>query len=1016
MESLVIKMLKKHLKLFIKNFKAEQLSVYATKGEGQMTDLDLNEAVIQELLYIPMNLAVTKSTCDLLTLKIPWTSLSSKPVTLTLNRVDIDLREPEEIKSKTTLLKKLKKKSSNEKPSSRSDIMDNAQLVVNSVHITVQTLGGSLMMIDLEDIVIQSTNGNWQVVDLGNSRTVEKDLGLETLYKRLSVRSITVALLTEKSAHMLLQQMPLQIQITQKRRIKDTTLQAAEIVFILEDVKFRWTRPEYLLIVDLIKGFQNCMARPIPEAPVDPNAPPTPALSPSSSGSGSLLQSAPDVSFSLRLEKWTIDFAESIESEKGYSFFGKGLVVSFNAAKANVQRVAEKTGETANTNVDESVISINISNVNFRELVPRSHVHPFLVSSKEQNGNDNGQQLLKATLILRRPHEVDASTKYLPLIGIDLSIALSNLQIVADRRVWKSLIKFLAIPITPEEKEKKALEKEEKKKEREKEGKEKEDLATVAQNNLTKVKDALRLGEDWFNQIKLNIKASDIRVVAPNEEKGLYQNVSLQLNLGSFVMANFSDWKITPNLSKGVALLAAPAPAPPVSTPKAIGIPQKLTFSIEGVSIAVHAGGRIANVLAPTGVKLFVHYYERETKQEKGKPHLEVIFQSGEFNLQANEQQFRYLAFLGRKYLNPRKIKAAMSSQYAQAKEAAKAKLDKEIKEFKETTPKEDMVTSIGKKAQSTLDAYKWIVYIQFNKGVFRVPLQFLLSDDPDPALAPALPAVSVNDTPLSPLSEKGETSGPSGPSIEEILGGADKNACELKYENMQLAFENNLNGQGVVVQLGSFQATGLDHPKLPSVITLMPLRIVDDDKANTLGEVDSLIFRYKRRRRVLRTGEEDTAGDEDYVTEVWFRLQGMQVKVTSKPNHPGIKTGMGLPDIQALVNKAVSLIRERESDIETLRKNVDKVNFDVKWGVELGNCEVLLEKEEANGTVSVVKPYGTVRLSDAQRQQLAKSYFEVEGQLINAKTNLALQEYAKEEYETKITALQNTVSLLLFF
>jgi hypothetical protein len=52
--------------------------------------------------------------------------------------------------------------------------------------------------------------------------------------------------------------------------------------------------------------------------------------------------------------------------------------------------------------VDETVISININNVNFRELVPRSHVHPFVVSSKDQVANDNGQQLLKATLILRR--------------------------------------------------------------------------------------------------------------------------------------------------------------------------------------------------------------------------------------------------------------------------------------------------------------------------------------------------------------------------------------------------------------------------------------------------------------------------------------------------------------------------------------------------------------------------------------------------------------------------------------
>lgn len=32
--------------------------------------IELNEQVIQELLYIPMNLAVTKSTCDKLTLKV----------------------------------------------------------------------------------------------------------------------------------------------------------------------------------------------------------------------------------------------------------------------------------------------------------------------------------------------------------------------------------------------------------------------------------------------------------------------------------------------------------------------------------------------------------------------------------------------------------------------------------------------------------------------------------------------------------------------------------------------------------------------------------------------------------------------------------------------------------------------------------------------------------------------------------------------------------------------------------
>lgn len=52
--------------------------------------------------------------------------------------------------------------------------------------------------------------------------------------------------------------------------------------------------------------------------------------------------------------------------------------------------------------MDESVISININSVNFRELIPRSHVHPFIVSNKDQSTSDSTQQLLQATLILRR--------------------------------------------------------------------------------------------------------------------------------------------------------------------------------------------------------------------------------------------------------------------------------------------------------------------------------------------------------------------------------------------------------------------------------------------------------------------------------------------------------------------------------------------------------------------------------------------------------------------------------------
>lgn len=940
-----------------------------------------------------MNLAVTKATCDLLTLKIPWTSLSSKPVTLTLNRVDIDLREPEVIQPPHNAIKKLsdKKKTSSNSSSSRSDIMDNAQLVVNNVHITIQTLGGTLVMIDLDNIVVQSTNDKWAAVDLNQSRTIDKEQGSETLYKKLTVKSITMALLTEKSAHMILQQIPLRIQLMQKRRIKDSALLTAEIEFVLDDVKFQWTRPEWLLMVDLGRGFQQCLSRPVPEPPASANPLPT-----TSSGSNLAIPPSTDVCFKIRLDKWSFDFLDSPKGDTGYSFFGQGLLTVFNSAKASIARISnDKTGDTTNTEVEETVITIMVNTVNFKEVVPSKNF-PFIVSSKDQTAStpvSSTTHLLKGTFILRRPTELDSNTKYVPLIGIDLSLALSNLQIVADRRVWKGLIRLLSIPratgqpVVSKEKE--------------------EDTLTAAQNNLSKLKESLKLGEDWYSQIKLNIKASDIRLILPQEVKGQYQTVALYLELGSFGMANFSDWKITPNLSKGISLLAAPAPAPPINIPKTVGVPQKLTFQIEGVSIALHSGGRVANILAPTGVKLFIHYFERETKtQEKGKPNLEVIFQSGEFNLQSNEQQFKYLAFVGRKYLNPRKIKAALSAQVKQAKETAATKLKETMDDLQKTNSKEDLVTPIKGKVQSTLEAYKWVVYIHFNKGVFKVPLQFFLSPDV-PAEKPA-----IMDNPLAPTPSDLES-----PSIEDLLSANSTDLCELKYDSMDLAFENNLNGQGVVIQLGSFQATGLDHPKLPSVVTLLPLKITEEEKAHQLEDIESLVFRYKRKRRVLRSLEVSTDDlnapiDEDYLTDVWFRLQGMQVKISSKPNHPGLKMGMGLPDIQALVNRAVSLIQERQSDIEVVKANAAKIDTsDVKWGVELGNSEVVLEEIDKNGAPNTFKSYGTVRLADAQRQAITKAYMDLETQLIKAKTSLLMQETERDDFNTKIAALEKAVA-----
>jgi hypothetical protein len=985
MEALVNKVLKKQLKLFIKNFNPDQLSVSAMKGEGQMTDLALSEKVIQELLYIPMNLEVTKASCDLLNIKVPWTSLNSKPVVLTLNKVDIDLREPVEISHMPSALKK-------SKPKTKSDLTDNMQVVVNNVHMTVQTLGGPLVMIDLDDILIQSTNNKWEVVDLAQARDFDKDQGIESLYKKLTVRAINLALITEKSSHMVLNQMPLKILFSSKRRGKDWTLLRADLEFILEKINFRWTQQEFLLMVELIKGFQTAFARPVPPTPV-------PAIPKSSSNSAlSTLSTNPDVSYKLRIDNWAVDFIEAFTpDEKGYSFFGDGLSIVFNSAKTTSVQKTEVTSSPILSStpapaieVEETLISVLINTIKFRELLPRAHTPPLFVTPKDDEAKGEGKQLLKASLTLRRPTSPEAAAaQAVPIIGVEMLIALSNLMLVADRTVWKNLIRFLSIVNeTSEIKPKPAIEASPSDAAPAADQSQMED----AKHKLNQLKDKLGLTENWQNQIKISVKASDLRVIIPSELSGEYEGLSLQLDLGSFGVNNNADWKTTPNLPKGLAILAAPLPAPPIVVPRTVGPPHKLSFHLEGVGMAVLGKDKVTHILEPAGVSLFVHYFERESrvKTEQPKPQLEVVFYSGEFNLHANEKQFSYLQWVGRKYLDPRKLKNTMSARVKKAKEVAAEK----IKDFQAATPQTEYVKPIKEKVSSALEAYKWTVYIHIDKGVFKVPLHFFIAPPAGHEVAPAF---------SDPLAVQANTA------VEEVISGEVDNPCELKFEHLDLALENNINGQGVVLQLGSFQATGLDHPKLPSIITLVPLVGRDDEKLPPgVSEVESLLFRYKRKRKATRSGETPVE-PEEFITEVLGRLQRMQVRIARKPNHPGFNTGgMGLPDVQGMVNKAVSLIQERRGDINALQANVKQINFDVKWSVELGNCEVSMEKAEdpSSGTI-VYKPYGTVRLVDAARPNLVGTCKDFESRLVNAKFSLAQNEVEKEEKNTIIHELQ---------
>lgn len=54
------------------------------KGEGELTDLELDEEVLTELLALPIWMKIKKAHCNRARLMIQWTKLKSIPIRLVI--------------------------------------------------------------------------------------------------------------------------------------------------------------------------------------------------------------------------------------------------------------------------------------------------------------------------------------------------------------------------------------------------------------------------------------------------------------------------------------------------------------------------------------------------------------------------------------------------------------------------------------------------------------------------------------------------------------------------------------------------------------------------------------------------------------------------------------------------------------------------------------------------------------------------------------------------------------------
>ncbi|KAF0974610.1 hypothetical protein FDP41_006642 [Naegleria fowleri] len=314
-DRLISNVLGKYLSVFIKNWGKEALSLSFLKGTGALTNLQVNEQVIQEVLPIDF-LQVMDAHVNQLSIRLPGiTRLTNDPIILTLDRLIINLEEPIKPFVKKTPLKDFidKNRGSQGDDTSKSStgtskygfvdrIIDGIKIVVNWVEINVKTLGQipstvigpytpHVLQILVKGFSLQTTDYRFKpVTDLKIAiPKVEKNHPFVWVHRLGSVESISISLIPSLSFYpsnqkkpptfvplppiRLLEDIYCQMFITMKKRAvtvgKQSSLLSVTAEIVLPRIAITLRQEDIKGLISVLLAFKAASAREDLKQPKD---------------------------------------------------------------------------------------------------------------------------------------------------------------------------------------------------------------------------------------------------------------------------------------------------------------------------------------------------------------------------------------------------------------------------------------------------------------------------------------------------------------------------------------------------------------------------------------------------------------------------------------------------------------------------------------------------------------------------------------------------------------------------
>ncbi|XP_051009417.1 bridge-like lipid transfer protein family member 3A [Acomys russatus] len=241
MAGIIKKQILKHLSRFTKNLSPDKINLSTLKGEGQLSNLELDEEALQNVLELPTWLAITRVYCNRASIRIQWTKLKTHPICLCLDKVEVEMKTCEDPRPPNGQ-SPIALASGQSEYGFAEKVVEGMFIVVNSITIKIHSRAFHASF-ELWQLQGYSVNPSWQQSDLRLTRITDPLRGEVLTFKEITWQTLRVEADATENGEQDPVTTPLRlitnqgrIRIALKRRTKDCNVVASKLTFLLDEL------------------------------------------------------------------------------------------------------------------------------------------------------------------------------------------------------------------------------------------------------------------------------------------------------------------------------------------------------------------------------------------------------------------------------------------------------------------------------------------------------------------------------------------------------------------------------------------------------------------------------------------------------------------------------------------------------------------------------------------------------------------------------------------------------------